>query len=51
MVAASGLGPGNAVAKDVRLSEMLIERCAKPDPGALADPGIGLKTLLRAAGT
>jgi 3-phenylpropionate/trans-cinnamate dioxygenase ferredoxin reductase subunit len=50
LVAASGLGPGNAVAKDVRLAEMLIERGARPDPAALADPGIGLKSLLRAAG-
>jgi len=51
LVAASGLGPGNAVARDVRLSEMLIERGARPDPAALADPGVGLKSLLRAAGT
>jgi 3-phenylpropionate/trans-cinnamate dioxygenase ferredoxin reductase subunit len=49
LVAASGLGPGNAVAKDVRLSEMLIERGAKPDAASLADPDIGLKSLLRAA--
>jgi 3-phenylpropionate/trans-cinnamate dioxygenase ferredoxin reductase subunit len=49
LVAASGIGPRNAVAKDVRLSEMLIERGAKPDPASLADPAIGLKSLLRAA--
>jgi len=51
LVAASGLGPGNAVAGDVRLSEMLIERGASPDAASLADPGIGLKSLLRTAGS
>ena len=44
---ASGLGPGNAVAKDVRLAEMLIERGLRPDPAALADPATNLKKLLR----
>ena len=32
LVAASGIGPGNAVAKDIRLAEMLIARSVKPDP-------------------
>ena len=31
-VAASGVGPGNVVAKDIRLAEMLIARRATPDP-------------------
>lgn len=46
LVAASGIGPGNAVAKDIRVAEMLIGRRARPDPGMLADPGVKLKGLL-----
>lgn len=46
LLAASGIGPGNAVARDVRLAEMLVARRARPDPGALADPGTNLKRLL-----
>ena len=48
IAAASGLGPGNAVARDIRLAEMLIEKNAAPDPDALADPDTSLKKLLRA---
>lgn len=48
LVAASGLGTGNAVAKDVRVAEMLIARRAKPDPAALARPETKLKSLLAA---
>ena len=48
LLAASGIGPGNAVAKDIRLAEMLIARRARPDPRALADAGVNLKTLLAA---
>ena len=46
LLAASGIGPGNAVARDIRLAEMLIARSARPDPVALADPAVGLKRLL-----
>ena len=46
LLAASGIGPGNAVAKDIRLAEMLIARRAHPDPAALADPATNLKRLL-----
>nr|WP_299495946.1 FAD-dependent oxidoreductase [uncultured Rhizobium sp.] len=46
LVAASGLGPGGAVARDIRLAEMLISRRAHPDPAALADPSVKLKSLL-----
>ena len=31
LLAASGIGPGNAVARDIRLAEMLIARQATPD--------------------
>ena len=46
LVAASGLGRGNVVAKDIRLAEMLIAKRAIPDLGALADPTLKLKSLL-----
>ena len=46
LLAASGIGVGNAVAKDIRLAEMLIGRRAHPDPAALADPAVNLKRLL-----
>lgn len=46
LLAASGLGPGGAVARDIRLAEMLIARSARPEPGALADPAFKLKSLL-----
>lgn len=48
LVAASGIGTGNAVARDIRLSEMLIARRAHPDPAQLADPQVKLKALLAA---
>jgi 3-phenylpropionate/trans-cinnamate dioxygenase ferredoxin reductase subunit len=48
LVAASGIGPGNAVAKDIRLAEMLIARSAIPDPIQLAAPDVKLKSLLAA---
>lgn len=49
LVAAAGLGIGNSVAKDIKLSEMLIAAGVSPDPAALADPGVNLKTLLKSA--
>jgi 3-phenylpropionate/trans-cinnamate dioxygenase ferredoxin reductase subunit len=48
LVAASGIGAGNAVAKDIRLAEMLIARQARPCPSELARPDLRLKTLLAA---
>lgn len=48
LVAASGIGPGNAVARDIRLAEMLIGKSARPDPVALASPATKLKSLLAA---
>ncbi|WP_426237752.1 NAD(P)/FAD-dependent oxidoreductase [Pararhizobium sp. DWP1-1-3] len=49
LVAAAGLGIGNSVAKDIKLSEMLIAAGVSPDPAALADPGVNLKTMLKTA--
>lgn len=47
LVAASGIGPGNAVAKDIRLAEMLIAGRASPTCEELADSAVNLKALLR----
>lgn len=49
LVAAAGLGIGNSLAKDIKLSEMLIAAGARPDPAVLADPGVNLKALLKNA--
>ncbi|WJI45540.1 FAD-dependent oxidoreductase [Mesorhizobium sp. C120A] len=48
LVAASGLGTGNAVARDIRLAEMLIAKRAQPAPEALGSPDVKLKSLLAA---
>jgi 3-phenylpropionate/trans-cinnamate dioxygenase ferredoxin reductase component len=47
LVAASGIGPGNSVARDIRLAEMLIAKHAHPDPAQLSDADFSLKTLLK----
>lgn len=49
LVAAAGLGPGSAVARDIKLAEMLIASAAPVDPAALADPAVSLKALLRSS--
>ena len=46
LVAASGIGEGNAVAKDIRLAEMIIGKGLKPAPDQLADSMVNLKRLL-----
>jgi 3-phenylpropionate/trans-cinnamate dioxygenase ferredoxin reductase subunit len=48
LVAASGIGLANAVAKDIRLAEMIIAAQGRPDPETLADPATNLKKVLRA---
>ena len=48
LVAASGIGPGNSVARDIGLSEMLIGRRAAPPAETLAAPDAKLKSLLAA---
>lgn len=48
LVAASGIGPGNSVARDIRIAEMLIARRAHPDPAQLAASDTKLKALLAA---
>ncbi|MFO1037620.1 MAG: FAD-dependent oxidoreductase [Geminicoccaceae bacterium] len=47
LMAASAFGPNGAIARDVKLAEMLIARRAQPDPDKLADRSVGLKSLLR----
>jgi 3-phenylpropionate/trans-cinnamate dioxygenase ferredoxin reductase component len=48
LAAASGIGPLGKIAREVRLAEMLIAKCARPDRDALASPGVKLKSLLAA---
>ena len=43
----SGIGPGNSIARDVKLAEMMIAKGMKPAAEALADPNVQLKTLLK----
>ena len=47
LVGASGIGPGNAIARDIKLAEMLIAKSASPASAALSDPAVGLKSLLK----
>ena len=46
LVAASGIGPGAAVGRDIRLAEMLIARRAHPPRDRLAAADTRLKSLL-----
>jgi 3-phenylpropionate/trans-cinnamate dioxygenase ferredoxin reductase subunit len=46
LVAACGVAAGTAIAKDIRLAEMLIAKRATPNPTALVDPSVNLKSLL-----
>ena len=48
LLAASGIGPGTTVARDIKIAEMLIGRRAAPDPGRLAQSDFKLKQLLAA---
>lgn len=48
LIAASGIGPGNAVARDIRLAEMLIAAGVRANPADLASPDTKLKKLLAA---
>lgn len=48
LLAASGIGTGNVVARDIRLAEMLIAAGARPDRESLASKEFKLKKLLAA---
>ena len=47
LVAASGVGDNSAIARDIKLAEILVAARAKPNPSMLADPNARLKSLLR----
>jgi 3-phenylpropionate/trans-cinnamate dioxygenase ferredoxin reductase component len=47
MKGVSAVGPGNSIARDVKLAEMLIARNASPAPDQLADSAVQLKSLLK----
>lgn len=47
LVGAAGLGIGNAVSKDIKLAQKLIEAGVRIDAEALSDPDHNLKKLLR----
>ncbi|WP_292451852.1 FAD-dependent oxidoreductase [Mesorhizobium sp.] len=47
LAAAAGLGPGGAVAKDIRLAEMLIDAEVGLDLKLIGDPAVSLKSFLR----
>ncbi|MGF6174866.1 NAD(P)/FAD-dependent oxidoreductase [Ensifer sp. 4252] len=48
LISASGIGTGNAIARDIRLAEMLIAAGKTPDPQALGSIDTKLKALLAA---
>lgn len=48
LVGATGIGPGNSIARDIRLAEMLIAKRSHPDQQAMTDPKFNLKSLLKA---
>jgi 3-phenylpropionate/trans-cinnamate dioxygenase ferredoxin reductase subunit len=47
-MAASAIGPNSAIARDIRIAELLVAGRHQPDPAALANPDVRLKSLLRA---
>ncbi|MFZ1389932.1 MAG: FAD-dependent oxidoreductase [Thiolinea sp.] len=47
LVMAAGIGIATAVAKDIRMAEMLIAKQAKIEPSVLADASVNLKKLLK----
>jgi 3-phenylpropionate/trans-cinnamate dioxygenase ferredoxin reductase component len=46
LISAAGVGTGTSIAKEIRLAEMLIAASARPDPVALADPSVNLKSFV-----
>jgi 3-phenylpropionate/trans-cinnamate dioxygenase ferredoxin reductase component len=48
LVSVAGIGPGNAVAKDVKIAERMIANGAVPALDRLANSDVPMKTLLRA---
>lgn len=48
LMGASGIGQGNTIAREIKVTEKFIEKRISPAPDALADPLVSLKGLLRA---
>ncbi|WP_431322565.1 NAD(P)/FAD-dependent oxidoreductase [Rhizobium sp. YTU87027] len=46
ILAASGWGRGNRIARDIKVAEMLIAQRARPAPDALSSAAVSLKSLL-----
>jgi 3-phenylpropionate/trans-cinnamate dioxygenase ferredoxin reductase subunit len=46
LVTAGAVGRGTSVAKDIRIAEMLIVNCSRPDPRALTNPALSLRSIL-----
>ena len=49
LVHAAAVGPGASVAKDIRVAEKLIAAAVPLDPAQLEDPGVPLRSILKAA--
>jgi 3-phenylpropionate/trans-cinnamate dioxygenase ferredoxin reductase component len=47
LMGASGIGRGNAIARDIKLAEMLIAKGVNPAASQLADSSVQLKSLLK----
>lgn len=47
LMGASGIGPGNAISRDIKMAEMMIAKGIKPPREVLADPAQPLKSLIR----
>jgi 3-phenylpropionate/trans-cinnamate dioxygenase ferredoxin reductase component len=47
LMGASGIGPGNAISRDIKFAEMMIAKGAKPPQDVLADATQSLKDLLK----
>jgi 3-phenylpropionate/trans-cinnamate dioxygenase ferredoxin reductase component len=47
LTGASGIGPGNAISRDIKFAEMMIAKGARPPQDILADPAQPLKPLAR----
>ncbi len=47
LMGASGIGPGNSIARDIKLAEMMIAKGMAPAASQLQDPMVQLKTMLK----
>lgn len=47
VMGASGIGPGNAISRDIKMAEMMMAKGIKPPRDVLADPAQPLKSLIR----